>query len=287
MRLYSTIILLSVLSFGVFAQDDYSAAFEQEQEEQKTTQGSEYFPKAGDFGIGFDASPFLNYLGNAFNGSSNNQLNLGDNTLYFRYFLSDDAALRLALRINSEKDVNNFYVTDDAAFMENPLSQNQVEDRRIELSNNYDLKLGYQMFRGKNRLRGFFGGDLFFGYAKYSEEFEYGNQMTVLNPAPSTAAYSGSAAQRPLTRNYGAEVSLGLGAFTGAEYYLMPGVCLGAEMGLVYGQTIGSQANESYETMVETIYFTGDREVSPGDRSRSLQTTFPSAYGNLYLMIHF
>src|SRR5690554_4394870 len=264
MRLYSTIILLSVLSFRVFAQDDYSAAFEQEQEEQKTTQGSEYFPKAGDFGIGFDASPFLNYLGNAFNGSSNNQLNLGDNTLYFRYFLSDDAAL-----------------------MENPLSQNQVEDRRIELSNNYDLKLGYQMFRGKNRLRGFFGGDLFFGYAKYSEEFEYGNQMTVLNPAPSTAAYSGSADQRPLTINYGAKVSLGLGAFTGAEYYLMPGVCLGAEMGLVYGQTIGSQANESYETMVETIYFTGDREESPGDRSRSLQTTFPSAYGNLYLMIHF
>src|SRR5690554_8175712 len=99
MRLYSTIILLSVLSFGVFAQDDYSAAFEQEQEEENTTQGSKYFPKAGDFGIGIDASPFLNYLGNAFNGSSNNQLKLGDNTLYFRYFLSDDAALRLALQI--------------------------------------------------------------------------------------------------------------------------------------------------------------------------------------------
>ena len=191
MRLYSTIILLSVLSFGVFAQDDYSAAFEQEQEEQKTTQGSEYFPKAGDFGIGFDATPFLNYLGNAFNGTEDNSLNLNDNTLYFRYFLSDNSAARVALRINSTKEVDNRYVRDDAAFMEDPLSQNQVEDRAIYSRNNYELKLGYQMFRGKNRLRGFFGGDLFFGYAKYSDEFEYGNQMTVLNPIPTSAFGSG------------------------------------------------------------------------------------------------
>lgn len=285
MRLYSTIILLSVLSFGVFAQDDYSAAFEQEQEEQKTTQGSEYFPKAGDFGIGFDATPFLYYLGNAFNGTEDNSLNLNDNTLYFRYFLSDNSAARVALRINSTKEVDNRYVSDDAAFMEDPLSQNQVEDRAIYSSNNYDLKLGYQMFRGKNRLRGFFGGDLFFGYAKYSEEFEYGNQMTVLNPIPTSAF--GSGAERQLTRNYGSEFSVGVGAFTGAEYYFMSKACLGVELGLLYGQSFEGQSNESYETMVESIYVTGDREFSPGDRYRHLQTSMPSAYGNLYLMIHF
>ena len=285
MRLYSTIILLSVLSFGVFAQDDYSAAFEQEQEEQKTTQGSEYFPKAGDFGIGFDATPFLNYLGNAFNGTEDNSLNLNDNTLYFRYFLSDNSAARVALRINSTKEVDNSYVSDDAAFMEDPLSQNKVEDRAIYSRNNYELKLGYQMFRGKNRLRGFFGGDLFFGYAKYSEEFEYGNQMTVLNPIPTSAF--GSGAERQLTRNYGSEFSVGVGAFTGAEYYFMSKACLGVELGLLYGQSFEGQSNESYETMVESIYVTGDREISPGDRDRHLQTSMPSAYGNLYLMIHF
>jgi len=285
MRLYSTIILLSVLSFGVFAQDDYSAAFEQEQEEQKTTQGSEYFPKAGDFGIGFDATPFLYYLGNAFNGTEDNSLNLNDNTLYFRYFLSDNSAARVALRINSTKEVDNRYVRDDAAFMEDPLSQNQVEDRAIYSRNNYELKLGYQVFRGENRLRGFFGADLFLGYSKENNEYEYGNQMTVLNPIPTSAF--GSGAERQLTRNYGSEFSVGVGAFTGAEYYFMSKACLGVELGLLYGQSFEGQSNESYETMVESIYVTGDREVSPGDRNRSLQTTLPSAYGNLYLMIHF
>ena len=111
------------------------------------------------------------------------------------------------------------------------------------------------MFRGKNRLRGFFGGDLFFGYAKYSDEFEYGNQMTVLNPAPSTAAYIGSAAQRPLTINYGAEVILGLGAFTGAEYLIR---VARAEMGLVYKQTIGS--GQRITNHGKSIYFTGDKK---------------------------
>lgn len=285
MRLYSTIILLSVLSFGVFAQDDYSAAFEQEQEEQKTTQGSKYFPKAGDFGIGFDATPFLYYLGNAFNGTEDNSLNLNDNTLYFRYFLSDNSAARVALRINSTKEVDNRYVRDDAAFMEDPLSQNKVEDRAIYSRNNYELKLGYQVFRGENRLRGFFGADLFLGYSKENNEYEYGNQMTVLNPIPTSAF--GSGAERQLTRNYGSEFSVGVGAFTGAEYYFMSKACLGVELGLLYGQSFEGQSNESYETMVESIYVTGDREVSPGDRNRSLQTTLPSAYGNLYLMIHF
>lgn len=285
MRLYSTIILLSVLSFGVFAQDDYSAAFEQEQEEQKTTQGSEYFPKAGDFGIGFDATPFLYYLGNAFNGTEDNSLNLNDNTLYFRYFLSDNSAARVALRINSTKEVDNSYVRDDAAFMEDPLSQNKVEDRAIYSRNNYELKLGYQVFRGENRLRGFFGADLFLRYSKENNEYEYGNQMTVLNPIPTSAF--GSGAKRQLTRNYGSEFSVGVGAFTGAEYYFMSKACLGVELGLLYRQSFEGQSNESYETMVESIYVTGDREISPGDRDRHLQTSMPSAYGNLYLMIHF
>lgn len=285
MRLYSTIILLSVLSFGVFAQDDYSAAFEQEQEEQKTTQGSKYFPKAGDFGIGFDATPFLYYLGNAFNGTEDNSLNLNDNTLYFRYFLSDNSAARVALRINSTKEVDNRYVRDDAAFMEDPLSQNKVEDRAIYSRNNYELKLGYQVFRGENRLRGFFGADLFLGYSKENNEYEYGNQMTVLNPIPTSAF--GSGAERQLTHNYGSKFSVGVGAFTGAEYYFMSKACLGVELGLLYGQSFEGQSNESYETMVESIYVTGDREISPGDRDRHLQTSMPSAYGNLYLMIHF
>ncbi len=287
MRLIYSIIFLGMMSVVTYAQEDYSAAFEEEQPVENKRSASEYFPKAGDIGIGFDAAPFLNYLGNAFNGTQGNSLNLGDNTLYFRYFLTDNAAARLALRINSNKDVHNFYVADDAAQMSDPLSQNKVEDRRTELFTSYELRAGYQTFRGQNRLRGFFGGDLFFAYSKYSQEFEYGNKMTEINPAPTTAAFSGSAARRAIKTNSGGQVSLGLGAFTGAEYYIMPNVCIGAELGLIYAQTLGSQSNAQYETMVNSIYVVEDVEIAPGDRTRNLNTTFPSSYGNLYLMIQF
>ena len=286
MKLYSTVILLCLFAGSAMAQGDYQADAAQEQEVQKIVKPvSQLAPKAGDFGIGFDATPFLYYLGNAFNGTEDNSLNLNDNTLYFRYFLSDNSAARVALRIKSTKEVDNRYVSDDAAFMEDPLSQNKVEDRAIYSRNNYELKLGYQVFRGENRLRGFFGADLFLGYSKENNEYEYGNQMTVLNPIPTSAF--GSGAERQLTRNYGSEFSVGVGAFTGAEYYFMSKACLGVELGLLYGQSFEGQSNESYETMVESIYVTGDREISPGDRDRHLQTSMPSAYGNLYLMIHF
>lgn len=287
MRLIYSILFLGMMSVATYAQEDFSAAFEEEQSVEIKRSASEYFPKAGDIGIGFDAAPFLNYLGNAFNGTQGNSLNLGDNTLYFRYFLTNHSAARLALRINSNKEVHNFYVADDAAQMSDPLSQNQVEDRRTELSNTYELRAGYQAFRGQNRLRGFFGGDLFFSYSKYSQEFEYGNEMTVLNPSPTTTAYTGSAARRALKTNSGATVSLGLGAFTGAEYYIMPNVCIGAELGLIYAQSLGSQSNAQYETMVNSLYVVEDVEIEPGDRSRHLDTSFPSSYGNLYLMIQF
>ncbi|GAO29373.1 hypothetical protein [Geofilum rubicundum] len=287
MRFIYSILFLGTMAVATNAQEDYSGAFEEEPAVETKRVASDYFPKAGDIGIGFDAAPFLNYLGNAFNGTQGNTLKLGDNTLYFRYFLTDRSAARLALRINSNKEVNNFYVADDAAQVTDPLSQNQVEDRRTELSNTYELRAGYQAFRGRNRLRGFFGGDLFFHYNKYSEAFEYGNNMNELNPSPTTAAYAGSPARRPLNTNSGATVSLGLGAFTGAEYYIMPNVCIGAELGLIYAQSLGSQRNAQYETMVNSLYVVEDVEIAPGDRSRNLDTSFPSSYGNLYLMIQF
>jgi hypothetical protein len=36
----------------------------------------EYLPKAGEFGVGVDATPFLNYLGNMLSSAGTNTLNL-------------------------------------------------------------------------------------------------------------------------------------------------------------------------------------------------------------------
>ncbi|MDI6401575.1 hypothetical protein QLX67_06170 [Balneolaceae bacterium ANBcel3] len=251
-----------------------------------------YFPRAGDFAIGLDATPFLNYAGNMFNGTMNNSLNLGDNRLHFRYYLTDESAVRLSVAVFTLREVDMFYVDDQADQTVDPLSRAQVEDRRTTYSNYYEVKLGYLMFRGNNRLRGFFGGDVFFAYEKERMKYAYGNEMTALNSAPlSTVNWNNGAtagvASRRLGSTTGSVVDLGIGAVVGAEYYFMPKVSLGAEMGLVYAHSFFGQGNASSETMVGNLHVEEDTALTPGHTERIAFTGFPYTFGNLYLMIHF
>lgn len=279
-----------MISLGVYAQED-NADFQSKKLQRSS---SDYFPKAGDFGIGLDATPFLDYFGNAFNGTEDNTLDLGDNTLYFRYFLTDNSALRVALQVYSYKNVENDYVRDDAAFMDDPLSRKEVQDRSSYSENDYSVRLGYQVFKGQNRLRGFLGADVAFGYGSGFEKYEYGNQMTQLNPNPTTSFSSSTPGKRILEEKYDSQVTLGIGAFTGAEYYFMPNISVGVELGLIYGHRVGRQEYEKFETMVNTQYVVEEVALYPGDRDRLLMSTSPSslldtssAYGKLYFMIHF
>jgi hypothetical protein len=220
-----------------------------------------------------------------FNANTNNSLNLGDQNLYFRYFLNDNNAIRVTIRVSSTKDVNNYYITDDAARAIDPLSRQQVEDRETSIDNNYGIRLGYEKLRGYNRLRGFYGADLGFLYNESNYTHEYGNQMNKLNPSPTT--HWGNLSSRTLESNDGATKSLSLGIFAGAEYYFMPKICVGAELGIQYGKMWESQGNLKGEEMNLTQLVKYDRALTPGDRSCNINTTFPYSYGSLYIMIHF
>ncbi len=266
--------------------------YKEEDQTNRTGAADTYFPGSGDFGIGFDGTPFLNYIGNMFNGTTNNALDLRDNTLHFRYFVTDHSAVRLSLRINALRETDKYYLDDQAARLTDPLSRNQVEDKRVVFTNEYETKAGYLFFRGENRLRGYFGGDIFFGYGKERREFAYGNQMTELNPSPETVINweTGNTAdrvRRPLEETTGSTINIGLGAVVGSEYYFMPGVCIGAEMGLIYGKSFYSQAYEKTETMSGSLHVEEDVEITPGRTERAAFTTFPYTFGNLFLMVQF
>ena len=296
-------LLILLCSFGitstafgnsVVAEDPGAATSQQDQEAGQSAEpeNRNYFPQAGDFGIGFDGTPFLNYVGNMFNGSTNNTLNLGDNTLHFRYFITDQSAIRVALSVLSIREVDKFYLDDQADQVSDPLSRAQVEDERVTHTNEYQIKAGYLMFRGENRLRGFFGGDVFLGFGRDRIYYDYGNRMTEANPAPESVVdwNNGNTANmgmRPLEETDGAVYSVGLGAVVGAEYYMMPKVGVGAEMGLVYGHAFMRQGYTTSETFVGSRHVEEDFEVSPEFTERMATTSFPCTFGNLYLMIHF
>lgn len=272
---------LALLGVVAIAQDGV------ENTEDTTIKGRSNLPKAGDIGVGFDATPFFNYAGNMFNGAINNSLNLNDNTLYFRYFLSDNSAIRTSINLSTDINTVKEYVRDDAAFFNDPTSRKQLIDQRVENMHSYSVKVGYQQYHNYKSFRGFYGADLGYGYSGTKKTYEYANQMTVINPGPSTSIWGGVPTARPLVVKDGRQHAVSLGAFIGGEYYIISHLCIGAEFGLAYGMSFDGQEYETSETMVGSQHIEEDFALNPGGMNINVNTKFPYSYGNIYLMFHF
>lgn len=287
-------IALSLTSLAtVSAQDE--AAVSESGSALVSRKGIAILPQAGDFAIGVEATPYLNYFGNMFSGYTDekNTLDLGAQTIYGRYFLADDAAVRVMFKIDNSTDVDRSYVRDDAAYYANPLSTAQTQDAYTSRNREYVIGLGYQKYRGYGRLRGFYGAQLMVGFEKDSYEYSYGNPITSLNTAPTTSYY-GSVATRTLKGDDGLTTSFGIGALAGVEYYFAPKVCIGGEISLMYGYSKGSQSNYTTERWNGSNVVEEEHLVSPGDTHSQLSTDRPATFGwadnvggNLYLMFHF
>lgn len=281
------LIIIAACTFGFasFAQDEY----EEVARPSKASKGnSEYLPSAGDIAVGLDGTPFFDYIGNMFNGSAFNSLNLGDNTLYFRYYLTNTTAARLSVSFYSKHDVSKGYVSDDAALFVDPTSNAQLIDRANYLTNGFKASAGYQINRSYKRLNGYVGADIGYSIHKEKVTYEYGNQMNQLNPTPSTDIW-GNAAVRPLVTNRNGFQSFFLGAFIGAEYFFLPKVSIGGEFGVVSGLSFFDQENATIETMVVTQHVEQDIAVAPRKTEGFVSTLFPYPYygGSLYFLVHF
>jgi hypothetical protein len=278
MKKIALLLILALFSINIYAQDE---------ENQKSA--SDYLPTAGNFGVGVDATPFLNYIGNAFNGTQNNSLNFGSTHLFFKYFLSDNSSIRLKLDLYNSTTFNKNYSRDDAAFLVDPLTKAQVEDLYTSYSKNNFFSLGYQMYVGENRLRGFFGADLGYGFNSSKVLYQYGNTMNGDNPAPTTNLGLGqfNPTERNLLYRSGTTHTIGFGVFTGAEYYIMPKFSIGLEVGISFRMSSTTQGYRQYETMLNNTRLEMDEALYPNQKGFNLSDQTPYSYGNLFLMFHF
>lgn len=274
-------IVLAVTSISALV------AQEQTSEVLVNKHGTPILPKAGDIAIGIEATPYLNYIGNMFNNSTNNTLNLGSNTLYFRYFLADDAAVRVMLRINNSTSTNRYYVQDDAGIMADPLSRAQTEDAYTSRNRDFILGLGYQKYRGYGRLRGFYGAQIHGGFTKNSYEYTYGNPFTSVNTAPST--HWGNQNSRITKGDNGLTKIFGGGLLAGVEYYFLPKICVGGEVNLNYSYERGGQGDGTAERWNGSSVVSETTPYTPGNTHSSFSTSRPGVMvdGQLYLMFHF
>ena len=253
---------------------------------------NEYLPSAGDFAIGVNALPFIEFAGNAFSGHDyRNTLNLGNAMLVGKYYLSSDAAIRAEVYLNNDLDYNRQYVQDDAHVGEDPNAQ--VEDLYASKLISGGLGVGYQVYRGYERLRGSLSVVTFVAGGRNLETYKWGNEMTPANTNPSSTNWYG-AGMNPPTRNLEEKdfgfVYLGAGLTAGVEYYLFPGVCLGGEMGMYVSAEWSGQEHYTYQTVEAGEVTEYTIAADPRDLDVALETTMYDAdntAGRLYLLFHF
>lgn len=250
-----TIIVSAILIFA------HIFAFAQEAE-QKGGAG------AGTFGIGINAGAILN---NSFN--TDKSLLSNDNSIYLRYFISSQGAVRLQLGANISNTIDTRLVRDDVAYLENPLSNKQLEDRRTTDNTMFIVRAGYQHYLyNSGRVRAYAGADLGIEFGKQASTMEYGNTMTATNNNPSSSNFIWYNNGRVIESVEPTRTFFSGAAFGGAEYALLPNLHLGIEVGLRYNHQLSSQQYITYETVIGGEVVEMDEVRVPADRDSYLPT---------------
>ena len=203
--------------------------------------GEAYLPEAGDWAIGLDAQPLLNYVGNMANGGSNGANTLNANwfggvpsaTIYGKMFKDENTAYRAMVRIgfSSQKNgsVVNLYADSLAAAQGNTT---EFTDEVKTSGRQITLGFGIEKRRGNTRIQGVYGAQAMIGFGGSKDTYTYGLAMSnnsVENLLSGTAINVGYGAERDLEVDNGSTFMLGLQGFVGVEWFFAPKVSLGAE----------------------------------------------------------
>ncbi|HPH81859.1 MAG TPA: hypothetical protein PL185_04775 [Flavobacteriales bacterium] len=230
--------------------------------------GEAYLPEPGDWSVGVDATPFLNYAGNFLSSAGNsaptqNFLN-ATQTIIGKYFVSEKMAYRGILRIGmGSQHWSENIAQHGATAPVYPALPALVEDTYKEKSTNVGLGGGIEWRRGSTRLQGYYGADLMLTYTNSSREYTYGN---ALNDSTSVTAISTSwYGQSSYPQNFvndtygntarvteekdGSMLAFTLRGFGGVEYFIFPKISLAGEFGWGISFANSSGGSQSIESV--------------------------------------
>lgn len=259
-------IALVALAFGV------SSAFAQDLTSKK---GEPFLPEAGDYMIGIDANPFLNYLGNFFGKTAANTAPTfnfmnGNRMIIGKYFKDATTAYRVGIRIGLDNKTTKNYLNDvTETGLVYPALPTQKEDSWKHGQTNIGLMVGIEKRKGKTRLQGFYGADFMIFGSTTKDKYAYGQTVDGLTlgltgvNAANTSSFNGGAngganaiigvngqtSGRVASKTVGNGLGFGLRAFIGAEYFILPKISIGGE----FGWGVGFMTGGKTKTTVESI----------------------------------
>jgi len=267
--------------------------------------GEAYLPEADDWAISFDAAPFLDYAGGFLGGNSTAPM--GDYTqglpwhIRGKMFKDEKTAYRAGLRLGFGSMTMTNMVGDatSTAIPAFPALPAMVEDEYKAGATNIVLSGGLEMRRGKTRLQGYYGGELYIAMANTKDTYTYGNALA----ASGTIVTANAGAETNWGSNLGTDTygngariteestssfGFGLRGFIGAEYFIMPKISIGLEYGWGLGM---SSAKSSYTTESVNLATTavGSQTMDSGKNSSfGFDTDINYANsGQLNIIFHF
>lgn len=204
-----------------------------------TKNGHIIHPQKGDYAIGMNAIPLLNFALNVINimdGSGQLAQHPGfvdgfNQILCGKYFKDDHKSYRLKFGINATWITTKTY-GDDPLVLVNPDNVLLVTQKSI--GRDFFLAVGPEYRRGHNRLVGFYGGELLFGLSNNKDVYKYGIDY---DQRAAVANYMSVGSSRMLKDNDGTSIVIGLRTFVGVEYFFAPKISIGAEFGWGMGLT--------------------------------------------------
>ncbi|MBK7964922.1 MAG: hypothetical protein IPK10_06310 [Bacteroidetes bacterium] len=201
----------------------------------------------------------LEYFGNLMNSNQNTAPSFdwqsSPNVIRFKMMKDENTAYRAGLRLGIGSDKETF----DAP---------NVGDQKDEkISNmNIDLAGGIQMYRGKGRLRGYYGGEAGIG----------------LGSMKTTNTYNGNAALGEiLEEKQGGTFNFSLRGFIGAEYFFAPKMSVSGEFG--WGLMLETQGASD----TKTADGNGGSTSAKGGKSSSFSFDTDNASGAFVLNLYF
>ncbi len=279
----------------------------------QTVEGKQksYLPEKGDFAIGIDLKPILNYAGNIFNGNMNNTIdNIGgepvsnnldgfnkmngiapDVSIMGKYMLNEKWGIRTNIGMLLRSNSMNYYVQNDEAVMLDPFDASKLVDRQKSRKNGMSVMLGAEYRKGTRRIQGVFGFGALIGFQNVTNIYSYANKLTEINNSPSTSLTTVPSAPiagyRVTKQKSDADVFYGVTGSAGIEWFVAPKISLGAEVNLsLYGISGGQEylESEGYNTSSEKIEKRYDL-VSPGNNA--FRFGLDNVGGSLYMSFYF
>lgn len=254
-------IALVALAFGV------TSAFAQDLTSKK---GEPILPEAGDYMIGIDANPFLNYAGNFFGKTAANVapswnfLN-GNNMIIGKYFKDANTAYRVGIRLGINNQTTKAEIADLSSTAPTfPTLPTMKEDVYKNSNKAIGITVGLEKRKGKTRLQGFYGADFMLWGSSQKEKYTYGNTIDVNSTTGlavvsaanttnfgsnlTTIAGSGATSGRVTEKKTGNGLGIGLRAFIGAEYFILPKISIGGEFGWGIGFMTGGKTSTTVQS---------------------------------------